>query len=413
MAARVNRNFVALLVVVLVAVVGLGFVAYAQLYHQTADQLRVEGETHLVEARRHAAEVDKLSGEAALQSYRRSGEEFQQATSLFGQAFMKEPTNLEILQYYIDSLEQMHASSRLKAQEFHQELMSKRKLAVELSGNAPERLEAYYRGLMDMAPWAGEGIYQAVFREAGNRLAVNPRDPISLKYRGIVGRIRLSDNTDLNAQRAVLEDLEKARAERPEDPELALATTGYQLFEAQRVQADEPAFDAAIQAAFDAIDQADTAAKTDRRVRLGQAEARLRAVRLLRQTAAERTRRGAAEDRIEALTAEADAAEAELVETVAQLEESVAAEPGIDDLVRTADLLTAVDRSSVDAGEGIASTGGLQRTEKLVRRAIQAEPLNVSYKVMLGNLLRLRQQHDEALTVYREADALEAVGPRR
>ena len=411
MAARVNRKFVALLVVVLVAVVGLGFAAYWKLYHRTADQLRVEGERHLVEARRHAAEVDTLTGEAALSSYRRSGQEFAQATSLFGQAFTQEPTNLAILQNYIDSLERMHAENRIKAQEFHRELMNKRKLAVELSGNDPERLDAYFESLMAMAPWAGEGVYDAVFREAENRLAVDPASNVALKYRGIVGTLRLNESTDLNQQRAVLDDLEKARAQQPGDPELALAFARYQLFEAERVQADPPAFDAALAAATEALASVDAAAEADRSVLLGQAEGRLQALQLVRRVAAEAGRRGVSSERVEELGAAGDALEAELTASVARLEEAVLADPSIDDLVRTADLLTATDRTPVERDGEVASTGGLQRTEALVRRAIQADPLNVSYKVMLGNLLRLRQEHDEALTVYREADALDAAGP--
>ncbi|BAM04394.1 tetratricopeptide repeat protein [Phycisphaera mikurensis] len=411
MAASVNKTFVAILVAVLVAVVGLAGGVYWKLYHRTADQLRVEGEKHLIEARRHAAEVDSLEGDAALQSYRRSGEEYEQATSLFGQAFTREPTNLEILQNYIDSLSQMHAPNRIRAQEFHQELLAKRKLAVELSGDQPERLDAYFESLMAMVPWAGEGVYQAVFREAEQRLATNPDDAISRKYRAIVGTHRLNESTDLTEQRAILDDVERALEESPDDPELHLAMARYQLFEAGRVELDDAAFDAAMQAAIEAIEAATPGASEDRTVLLGQNEARLRALRMLRTSAARAAGRGVAAARIEALTARADQLEAQLAEEIGRLEASIASDPTIDDLVRTADLLTAVDREAVVLEGDVASTGGLKRTEALVRRAIASEPLNVSYKVMLGNLLRLRQQHDEALTVYREADALEAVGP--
>lgn len=410
MAARVNTRFVALLITVLVAVVGVGGFAYWKLYHQTAEQLRVDGEKHLAEAERYAVEVGQLSGDAALASYRRSGEEFGQATALFGQAFVKEPTNLDLLDSYIFSLERMHASTRLRAQEFHRELLGKRKLAVDLSGNSSERLEDYYSGLMEMAAWTGPAVYDTVFRDAENRIAVDPQDAVSRKYKGMVGVLRLNDSTDLNGQQAVLADLDTASASLPDDPQLALARAGYQLFEAERVQADPVAFEDAIDAALEALAAAEASGAQDRSVRLNRAETKLRVVRLLRQVAAEGQRRGGGAARATQLLQESEKLEAEVVELTAALEADVVADPAIDDLVRTADLLTATDRDVVDFG-GIPSTGGLQRTEALVRAAIQSEPLNVSYKVMLGNLLRLRREHEEALKVYREADALEALGP--
>ena len=411
MAARVNSKFVALLVVVLVAVVGLGFLAYWKLYHRTVDQLRVEGERHLVEARRHAAEVDTLSGDAALSSYRRSGEEFREATSLFGQAFTKEPTNLEVLQNYIDALSQMHAPTRIRAEELHRELMDKRKLAVELSGNAPERLEAYFQGLMAMAPWAGPGIYQAVFREAENRLAVNPEDPISMKYRASWERCASTRaRTSTSSARCWTTSRRPGRSSRT-TPSWRWR---WRATSSSRPSACRPTRPPSTPPSTRPSKRSPRPPRPPRRTAPCSSPGRRRScgpAACCGGSPRPRAQQGVGQARVDEIVARADALDARLAGAVERLEASVKTDPDIDDLVRTADLLTATDREQTSAEGDVISTGGLQRTEALVRAAIQAEPLNVSYKVMLGNLLRLRQQHDEALAVYREADALDATGP--
>ncbi len=406
MAARVNTQFVLILsavLVVLVAGAGLGY--YFVLYKSPETYMN-EGEAYFASGMDYARSVDNLTGSEADEAYARSGEEFGIAVHNFRKALEDRRTDVDLILRYIDALNHVHVETPLQARQVLFEVDQKLQLATEIS-NRDDLLERYYASTFAKTTWGGgasvtESFLGELSTRVNNKLDVDPENPIALKYRGVVRTMRLDQGSGLDDYHDAKDDLEKARRLLPEDPLVPMFLSRWYIKEADRVSADETKLEENIKQSLELTRETLKRFPDDTDTKLW----------FLKNLLAEPVFRPG-KDRPEHIEQRNEEILTDVRRVVEELRTKLLADPRpMEAVLQLGDISMLLDRKLVAAEEGQRgqTTEGIKKAEELFRKAIQAEPLNVVYRVALGNLLKLQMNLDEALQVYRDADGITAQG---
>ncbi len=426
MAARVNTRFVLIISAVLVGLVGSAAAAYFVFLKESPEELIARGNAYYTQAQQQALQVDQLEGDQAQEAFARSGESYMLAAEMFGKAFEARRTDVDVLMKYVDALERVHVSTPLDAQRILQETDQRLLLATQISDRG-DLLERYYRQTLDQLLWgagpeAMTSILNRIMSAVDAKLQSNRDNAVALKYRGIARTLRLDpEQSDLNAYKDAKDDLDKAAAALPDDSMIPMFQAKWHIAEARRLRQPNEG--------SNRHDRRDQPSQPVRPLSEASLEQVNKAVEISRATL-EKFGDDDLEVRfrhIENLlafpvyrVAEEDARKEEniaLIDEVRDVVESMRLElmkdsSDMDAVLRLGDIMTRLDREVIrfDDRRGQTTTG-IERTEELLRAAVKSEPLNVIFRVYLGNLLKLQMDLGDALAAYKDADQIAAVGP--
>ncbi|MEM1445493.1 MAG: tetratricopeptide repeat protein [Planctomycetota bacterium] len=418
MAARVNTRFVLIISAVMIGMAGAAVAAYFVLFQEDPEEMLARGEGYYAQATQLALQVDELEDPAAREdTFARSGEAYMFAAEMFGKAFEAKRTDVDILIRYVDTLERVHVDSALDAERILIEQERKLELATEISDRL-DLLERYDAQMIEQLRWgvgpqAQTNILNRIIAAVDSKLQTDQENPVALKYRGIARTLRLNQESDLNDYRDAKEDLDRASEQLPDDAMIPMYTAKWHIAEANRLrQPNEGRRDTG--PARPISDE--VRAEVDKAVEISRAalerfgaddfETRFRHIENMLAFPVYREPEG--EDKSFNIA---------LIDEVREVVESMRVEliedsSDMDAVLRLGDIMTRLDRDVIrEEGQRGQTTTGIERTEALLRAAAKSEPLNVIYRVYLGNLLKLQMDLSDALAAYKEADAIAAVGP--
>ncbi|MEM7576183.1 MAG: tetratricopeptide repeat protein [Planctomycetota bacterium] len=418
MAARVNTRFVLIISVVMLGLAGAAVASYLVLFQEDPEEMIARGEAYYEQAQTLALQVDELDElEAREDAFARSGEAYMFAAEMFGKAFEAKRTDVDVLMQYVDTLEKVHVDSSLDAESIMREQEQKLRLATEIS-DRDDLLERYYLQMMDQLLWgvgsaAQASILNRVVTAVDAKLQTDQENPVALKYRGIARTLRLNQESDLNDYKNAKDDLDRAAEQLPDDAMIPMYLAKWHIAEARRLrQPNEGKRETGPARPLneDALAQVNLAVDISRAAleRFGADDFETRFRHIENMLAFPVYREPEDEDKSFNIA---------LIDEVRDVVESLRLEliedsSDMDAVLRLGDIMTRLDRDVIrEDGRRGQTTTGIERTEELLRAAAKSEPLNVIYRVYLGNLLKLQMDLDDALVAYKEADAISAVGP--
>ncbi|MEM8783210.1 MAG: tetratricopeptide repeat protein [Planctomycetota bacterium] len=418
MAARVNTRFVLLISAVLVGLVGFAAAAYFVFLQEDPVELIARGDAYYAQAQQQARQVYEIEDlQAREEAFARSGESYMLAAEMYGKAFEATRTNVDVLVKYVDTLEKVHVDTTLDAQRVLLEREQKLLLATQIS-DRHDLLERYFAQIFERLIWTGTptaqvSILNRLISAVDSELQTDPDNPVALKYRGIARTLRLNPLSDLNEYKDAKDDLDQAVAELPDDPMIPMFTAKWHIAEAMRLrQPNEGRRENAPARPISepVLEQVNQALEITRagmeRFGADSIEVRFRHIENLLAFPVYREPEEGQEQRNIDLIAEVRG-------VVESIREELLEDPSdLDAVLRLGDIMTRLDREVIRFEDRRGqTTTGIERTEELLRVAAKSEPRNVIYRVQLADLLKLQMDLREALGVYREADAIAAVGP--
>ncbi|MEO1235376.1 MAG: tetratricopeptide repeat protein [Planctomycetota bacterium] len=417
MAGKVNVKFVAILVSVLAVVVVGGLIVAKTVLRQSVDELVAEGDRRFLLAENTVVDADLTDPEAVAEARAQRGQEYRFASQSYGQAWNRDPQNVELLLKYIDARGNMTVRDQFEAKRTLSQIMGLTRQATELRPEDEELLEAFYQTLYR---WAREfkivSFYNDLFALASTRLEDDPDNTVAIKFRAIAQAVQISDDIDRSEQQSIREDLERVLEVRPEDTDVLHFLARWHLYDAGRYNRAEPGSAAGQEAQARALaysTRALDARPDDLQVKVEHLTV-LMAVADSQRVLARRLDDPAAAD---AANARFAAALADTKTVLDQLEASLLQTPEPPAIVqRVAEVLPRMGQlenallkmtdpeaaaeleARVEAGQ--SPNPHLDRTERLLRVAASARPDMLLYRVMLANVLKLQLKLDDAHEIY-------------
>lgn len=374
MAGRVNTKFVILLSAIIalaaLGVVGLylGFVykSAAQL-EQTGDQFMAEGETYL-------------------------------AVDAYGKAINKNRTDVGLIEKFLAANDVLESRDIVDARTNLGRTLQLKRTLTELEPTNLDRQLDYY-SLLAMLARDGFFPYINLFEYADDALITNPDDLLAQRYRGIAGTRMINSDTSLEDRREAIDDLQAYFAEYPDDDEVAHVIAIWNLIEADRLDrpGGRPDEAATLRDQAVALSTQTLEAGPDDPQRI------LDHLRVLLNPNVipndpSRSREFSDQQR-------------ELAKPhLDRLEAAMLANPSPQHIVLgTADMLTRGDIEPIDE-PGVRATRGIQRAQALLEAAVNTEPDNFTYRMVLGQLLRRQGQAEQALAIYQSVRDMDITG---
>ena len=386
MAGKVNTKFVYILLAVLVLLLGGAFAFYQVYVVKSAGEYEALGDRHLALAENRT--MTEPEGEAAEEDRKQQAHDYRLAAQNFGKAFNKDRRNVDVLLKYIEALRQIPVKDDREAREIVSTVYQRLRDATEIDRDNTELLERFYQTLYGWGQETGDGgTFNDIYQLSSQRLDSDPDNIIARKWRGITETMQLSPDRPVERQEQALADLQAALEVRPDDPDLLHYLARYKLYQAEQARRAG--------GASDATELLDGAVELSRRAfetHPNDGQAAIDHVSILLASGVERTEE--ARPVIDGLAA--------------YLSEN----PDPPMLVRrVVELLPRLDRQRPDDARPDANvTVGIRRAETLLRSAIAAEPDSLLYRVMLGNLLKLQLELDQAHDAYVAARDQEVFG---
>ncbi len=365
MASRVNTKFVIALCAVLIVMVGIMVVLYANVMNRSAAYYEERGDALLVEGEPKRAAEAYLNG------------------------IGREPDNIALLNKYIDLAEGLQMRSVVEARDTLSKIRGALRQAANYRRDDPQQLEALFRFELDFARQFGDpALYNSLYELADNWLKDRDQEIIAIKYRGIAQTVRLTADMPAEMIQQAENDLTAAFNADPRNAEVLHHLALYKLKRAEML--DRPGGDPvqAQRLRAEALEVSDTMYAIDP----NDADRAIKHLTLLIQPM------------VRDLTAAAAIAE--------NLEEALDPTAAtLTQLVTVSNVLPMVDTQPVEQGEGQpATTSGLARSAAMLQAAVAANPDSLSHRVLLGNTLRRMNRVDEALAQFDQAREMQARG---
>lgn len=368
MAGRVNTKFVIILAVVLVVLVaGAGAATFFVM--RTDPQ-------HLIQRGDEFAEAGNWN----------------KAVEQYGKALRSKRDDVDLILRYTQAVKQLTTSTTIDARKYIEQMLTWWRRASELDPANPAPVEELMGLYISLGRDLGDvGSWDRMYEQSQALLSVNSKMMVARKYRGIaqVNRMRSTEVNDQDRLQA-RDDLLAVLERDPNDAEAIYHLALWNVLESRRVA---------------------TGALGD--PKLAQ-QLRDEAVNRLTQSVASHPQdRRRMLDLVSVLIDPAvnDVERAESILTT--LEADMLANPAAPQQILTvADLLMRVDRDPVDAGgEDTAVTGGLMRAQALLKKAADANPEDIRFRVAYGRALSMMGKTDEAIAVLDAARKLKGQAP--
>ncbi|MEO0514998.1 MAG: tetratricopeptide repeat protein [Planctomycetota bacterium] len=413
MAGKVNTKFVLILSSVLaILLAGGAFVVYT-VTSKSSSELEAEGDSYLVRAQN--VEIDALAtdADALAKAQQQRGQDYRLAAQSYGKAWNRDPQNVDILLKYIDARSNMPVKDQFEAKRVLTEIMQLTRQTTELRADDEQMLEDFYQLLYR---WAREfgipSFYNDLYGLASTRLETAPQNIPALKFRGIAQAVQLSDAMDRTEQQQIRQDLEFVLSQRPDDTDVLHYLARWHLYDANRTERSAPGSEKAKEARAKTIELAERALETDPdspqvkieyfNVMLSVLDAQRQRIRTAtnadeRAQAAQQYRDGF--DKIAPVLNNLEAALLEKPEPPLVVQQVAEILPRVDKQLATMDLLIA-GQDLTETQNNAAKPQHLERTERLLRKAAEARPDMLLYRLMLANVLKLQLQLDDAHDIY-------------
>ena len=357
MAGRVNTKFVVLLSSIIVLVVLAVAAVYVLKVMRSADELIRQGDLY----------ASQDQPRMALENY--------------GRAVSKRPNDVELLQKYVATLQQIDVKDNVEAQTFLAHIRNGTRQASEVDPTNEQLLEDYYELQLSLAErFGGRGTYDELHRLASIKLEQYPDNITARKYRGIAQVRRLAISMSRSEQVQAYEDLLQVFEARPEDAQVAHHMALWSLFEARRLEG-----------------AAGSAAEIQK--------LRDNAVELSRQTV-----EGDPDDldrRLSHLQILLDPQVQKLDEArpiAEEIEARLLQDPQPDTAVLTmVEILPRLDQQVIEREGRSNTTGGLLRSQRLLEAAVEAHPRRVLFRSVLGRIYTMQGEADLAIEQFATA----------
>ena len=377
MPGKVNTKFVYILLAVLVLLLGGAFAFYQLYVVKSASEYEALGDKYLVTADNRVS--TDLEGEQAEAARKQQAMDYRLAAQNFGKSYNKDRRNVEVLLKYIEALRNIPVRDAKEAQEIVGTVYQRFRDATELDRDNPELLERFYQMLYGWAQDTGDvRTFTNINQLASQRLDSDPDNVIAHKWRGITLTLQLSPDLPVDKQEQALADLTTALRARPNDPDLLHYLARYKLYQAGIAQTNNAPREQ-VQALRDEAVELSTKAFNGHP---NDGQAAIDHVSVLLANGVDRTQ--------------------EARPVIDGLASYLSENPDPPLLVRrVVELLPRLDRQRPDdARPGANVTVGILRAEELLRAAIASDPDSLLYRVMLGNMLKLQLELNEAHDAY-------------
>jgi tetratricopeptide (TPR) repeat protein len=361
MAGRVNTKFVVILAIALVVLVG-GVAGLWAFVARTDPQLQI------------------LRGD----EFAEAGN-WNKAVEYYGKALRNKRDDVDLILKYTNGVSRLTTTTAIDARRYIEQMLTWWQRASELDPNRAEPIEGFMGLYMSLGRDLGDfGSWDRMYERSQSLLGINPGTLVGRKYRGIaqVNRMRAIEVNDQDRQTA-RDDLLAVLDRDPEDAEAIFHLAIWNLLEARRVSVGalgDPRLaqqlrDEAVNRLVSSIERH----PNDRRRYMD-------LLTVLLDPSVNDTKRAAS--------------------ILEALEKEMLADPRPpQQVMAVADMLMRLDREQVGDGDDIG-TRGLQRAQKLLQLASDANPEDIRYRVAYGRALTLQQKIDEALVVLDEARKL-------